>query len=67
MIIIWAALTGILVVENMVLGYYGYVIMWYTSAWLLSLVSVWVGVMIGYGIKWSLWTKRTDSDENYDF
>ena len=67
MVILWAALTGILVVENMVLGYYGYVIMWYTSAWLLSLVSVWVGVMIWYGVKWSLWSKKTDSDENYDF
>ena len=67
MIILWAALTGILVVENMVLGYYAYVWMWYTSAWMLSLVSVGIGIMIWYGLRWTLWTKKSDTDENYDF
>ncbi len=67
MIILWAALTGILVVENMVLGYYAYVITWYTSAGILSLVSVWIWVMMWYGLRWTLGWKKSDSDENYDF
>ena len=67
MIILGVALTAILVIENMVLRFDAFIITWYTSAWLLSLVSVWIGIFIGYGIKWLTSSKNTNIDENYDF
>ena len=69
MIILWVAITAILVVENIVLNYYSYVFMWYTSAWMLSLISVWVGTMIGFWLKWVLSSESQNSDDsdNYDF
>ena len=67
MIILWAALTGILVVENIVLNYNAFTFIWQTSAWVLTMTSVGIGVIIGFGLKWVLSSKKPDTDENYDF
>lgn len=66
MIILWVALTGILVVENMVLNYNAFTFIWQTWAGVLSLVSVWIGILIGFGLKGVISSKPKD-DDNYDF
>jgi len=67
MIILGVWITAILAVENMVLNYYAYVFMWYTSAWVLTLISVWVGILIGYGIKGMMIGSKSDINDDYDF
>ena len=68
MIIFGVGLTAILVIENIVLSYDAFVLIWYTSAWFLSLISVWIGILIGFGVKWLLVSgNNKGNSEDYDF
>jgi len=56
-------LSSILLVENMVNSNDAYVLIWYKSTFLLTLLSLFIWAAFWFGIKWFLSEKPSD---NYD-
>lgn len=71
LILIWILLGSILVVENLVTWLKAYVFLWTSmSTWVLSLFSIFIWMMIGYGMRWKFKNGSKDNDddwEDYDF
>ena len=62
-------LASILIVTNFATGSgtNSHIIIGYTNSWTLSIVSIWVWLMLGFGIKWFIYDKSmTDySDDDW--
>lgn len=55
---------SILTVENMVINQQAYVYIYYSKAWVLSIVSVVTGILIGFGIKGKLVEQPGNADDD---
>lgn len=57
---VWILLGSVLVVENLVVNFSSYVLIWIMPTSTLALLSIVVWLMIGYGIRWLMTNKKED-------
>lgn len=67
LILVGILISSILVIENMVVNFQAYVLIWITQSWILAAVSIVTGIIIGYGLKGKMLEDRNVEEDGFWF
>lgn len=65
LVLIWILLASVLIIENMVVPFQGFIFLWVSTTWVLSMFSILIWIMIWFWVHWMMMNKDQEYDDSF--